>query len=512
MSRRGPATPASYTHGVAFEVLSFVLILILGVGSGIAIARIYGLQVMGEYALAFAPTMMLGMLSTVREQTGFVRMVATLAPRDPQITGLWAATFLFSTALTCAMAVPVFALTWWIFTGPMDRPELVGNAALVMGMYVLFSNPAFNLDRVFTSFRAGQSLLWIRLFQASLIAAASIGAGLVWGTTLSLLLAETLAWIPALIWRAAIVHRWMPIRVPVSVVRDGLRELPRIVRFGLQLVPGDIAEAGLQQAGTWLVAFVAPIGAVGAYSRAYQLARRLYELRARVAEMLFPTLIERERAGDVAGGERVLMDSVRYVLLALTLVAAAGGGAAGGVMDLFGPGFDQAAPALALLLLIAPVATCSFVQFQALWAAGLAVKTTWISIARTVVGLTAMALLTWQMGITGAALGQLLGYAFGFAVTSVLTVRSLTQPFGALMSVRQVIAVPLGYGAGFVVARAVDEAFGFAAVGVPVALAAGSLAFAAVALAVGGLNDRDRDRVDRLRRKLARAQLEPQGL
>lgn len=519
-ARRGAvATTGTYTEGVAFEVLSFGLVLVLGVGSGIAIARIFGLEIMGEYALAIAPMMLLGMLSTVREQTGFVRLVAPLQPRDPKITGLWISTFLFSCTLTLVMAVPVLAATWFVFHGPLDRPDLFGNALLVIVMYILFSNTAFNLDRIFTSFRAGRPLLWIRLTQALLIAAASIAAGLIWGTIRSLLLAETLAWIPPLLWRMAIVHRWMRIRVPFSVIRDGMRELPQIVRFGMQLVPGDISEAALQQSGTWLVGFVGPIGAVGAYSRAFQLARRLYELRARVAEMLFPTLIEKRGAGDTAGADRVLMDSVRYILLALMLVAAAGGGAARGVMDLFGPGFDQSADALTLLLLIAPVATCSFVQFQALWADGRAVLTTWISIGRTVIGLSAMALLTWQLGITGAALGQLIGYTAGFVAISVLTIRGLSQPLGRLFGLRELVAIPAGYAAGFVAARAVDDLFGAAPLGVPVALFAGSVAFACVAVVVGGINGRDRERGRRVWRRLrpgwlgsGGAQVEAQGL
>ncbi|UUY03508.1 oligosaccharide flippase family protein [Svornostia abyssi] len=497
------ASRGSYSEGVGFEAIAFVLVTAVGLGSSIAIARLFGVEVLGEYALAFAPYYILNNLSSVREQAAFARRIAVLPARDPQITGLWAAMFGFSTALTAGMGALVLLVTWLIFSGPMGRPELFGLAVIPIVFSLLVFNPSWNLDRVFTTFRAGPILLRMRVTQALLTASMMIIAGIAWGTTLSLVLAETLSWIPLLAWRIVAVRRYMRLVVPVSVLREGASSLREIVSFGLKLTPGTLAEAALNQAGTWIIGLFSPLAALGAYSRAWQLVRRVMELRARISEMLFPTLIERRDAGDLAGADRALADTMRYVLTGLTLIAAAGGGAAVGVMEVFGEGFVVASDALVFLLLVPPLAICSFVQFQSMWALNRPTASSVISLVRAGVGLPLMAVLTWQMGIAGCALGQVIAYAAGLIVITAVTARSMTSPLQVLFTVRQAVAIPLAYGAGFVVSRLVDDQLD-ALLMLPVSLVAGAAAYSVVAVVVGGRSPRDRDRVRRLRARLAR--------
>ena len=513
---RGPRTGAksSYSEGVAFELLSFVFVLVLGVGTSIAVARLYGIEVIGEYALVYGALIALIIFSSVREQAAFVRRIAVLQPRDPQVTGLWLATFCFSIALTVPIAALVLGGVWLLFDGPIDRPDLFTPAAVMIGFGVAVYNTSWNLDRVLTGFRAGRALLWLRVGQSLLTAAAAIVAGIIWGTTMALVLAEVLSWVPILLWRLVVVRRYMRFRVPWREVREGFRALPEIVGFGLKLTPGTLSEAALSEAGAWIVGLLAPIGAVGAYSRMWQLARRMLDLRARIGEMLFPTLVERRERGDLAGADRALIDSVRYVLGGLMLVAAAGGGAAVGVTELFGPGFDQGATALVLLLLVAPLAIVSHVQFQAMWALNRPMTSSVIAMVRMAVGLPLMVVLTWQMGITGTALGQLVGYGVGFAIISVWTVRALSQPLLTLFSLRQMAGIVGGYGAGYAVARVIDEQLAGAG-GLVLALTAGSAAYLLVLAVVGGVADRDRARAARLWRRVrpagpSAATLEPQ--
>lgn len=513
--RRPAAAKGSYSEGVAFELLSFLFVLVVGVGTSIAVARLYGIVVIGEYALVYGALIALIIFSSVREQAAFVRRIAVLEPRDPRVTGLWLATFCFSVALTVPIAGVVLGLTWLLFDGPIGRPDLFVPAAVMVGFGVAVYNTSWNLDRVLTGFRAGRALLWLRVGQVLLTAVCSITAGVVWGTTMALVLAEVLSWVPILVWRVAVVRRYMRLVVPWHEIREGFRALPEIIGFGLKLTPGTLSEAALSEAGAWIVGVLAPIGAVGAYARMWQLARRMLDLRARVGEMLFPTLVERRERGDLAGADRALVDSVRYVLSGLMLVAAAGGGAALGVTALFGPGFDQGATALVLLLLVAPLAIVSHVQFQAMWALDRPLTSSAIAILRMAVGLPLMVLLTWQVGITGTALGQLVGYLVGFAVISVWTVRALSQPLLSLFSLRQMAGIAVGYGVGFAAAHAVDAQLGGPG-GLALALLAGSAAYAAALLLVGGVAPRDRDRARRLVRRLtpargsAAAALEPQ--
>ena len=83
-ARRGhrPAGPTplrrrpTFSEGVAFSVLSFGSIAVLSLVTAVVTARIYGIQVMGEFALAFAPTGIVWVLSSVREQPALVRALA----------------------------------------------------------------------------------------------------------------------------------------------------------------------------------------------------------------------------------------------------------------------------------------------------------------------------------------------------------------------------------------------------------------------------------------------------
>src|SRR3954463_13558426 len=130
MSRR------SVGHGLMFATLSFVVAASLAVVSSIVMARVYGIDVVGESALAAAPMGMLGLLSTVSEQPAFIRTIAPLEPRSRSISGLFAAVCTFSTTLTVVVAAIVAAVAYVLFEGPLDHPGLVGPALAYMAGYV----------------------------------------------------------------------------------------------------------------------------------------------------------------------------------------------------------------------------------------------------------------------------------------------------------------------------------------------------------------------------------------
>ncbi len=140
--------------------------------------------------------------------------------------------------------------------------------------------------------------------------------------------------------------------VPAPELRAGLRTLPDILRFGLRVTPGSLADGASAEAGTWILGLFSSVAAVGAWNIAWTLGKRTLDLNIRLAEMLFPTLVQRWAAEDRHGFQRALTDSTRYVVTVMLLPAAVAGGAADGVMGLFGPGFSQASGALVLLLLV----------------------------------------------------------------------------------------------------------------------------------------------------------------
>jgi hypothetical protein len=71
----------------------------------------------------------------------------------------------------------------------------------------------------------------------------------------------------------------------------------------------------------------------------------------------------------------------------------------------------------------------------------------------------------------------------------------------ALWSARQLGALLLAYGGGFGAARLVDDAVA-GIVGLLTGLAAGSLVYAMIFLALGGFNDRDRRRFGDVKRRV----------
>src|SRR5919197_3816376 len=109
----------SFSRGAGIGVLSFGLILTISLVTQIAVARVYGVRVIGEFALAFAPTGAVWILSTVREQAALVRELANLAPRQPRSTALFLAVLCFSFGLTLVVAAIAVPIVWLVFHGPI---------------------------------------------------------------------------------------------------------------------------------------------------------------------------------------------------------------------------------------------------------------------------------------------------------------------------------------------------------------------------------------------------------
>lgn len=503
MSRR-----ASLSEGAAFGILSFALMAVLGVGGGIVIARLYGIEVVGAYALAYAPVAICGTLSTMQEQAALVRELATLPARAPRITGLFASVMVFSTALTLVVGIVTAVIAAVVLSGPIGRPDLVVPALVLLAEYVLVSNTAWNVDMVFGAFRAGRQLFWVRLLHAVSYLAVAIGLSFAIDTVWGLVLAQVAAAIVSLVARGFVVRVFMRLLVPITVLRDGLRTLPDILRFGTKIAPGWVADGVSLEAGTWLLGLTASVPAVGAWSRAWQLARRLFDPTYRITEMLFPTLVERRAKDDRIGFDRALLDSSRLMAVALLLPAAVAGGAADAVMDLFGPGFDRAADALAVLLLVAVIHSITAMMSHALLAFGKPWTVTAISVTRAVIVVALGVPLTISLEVTGMALAMLAGFLVDL-IWRVAATRPHLAAAGMLpWPTRSVVAAGLAYAAGFATARGIDTAVD-GLLGLGAALIAGTLAFALVFPVAGGPTSGDRDRVRALRDRLRRRQTAP---
>jgi O-antigen/teichoic acid export membrane protein len=368
---------------------------------------------------------------------------------------------------------------------------------VILAGYLLFTNPGWNLDTVLTAFRAGRELFWIRLHQALLfLLLATIGNFLlpnVWG----LVVALVASFATSLVHRIVVARHWIAVPVPRAILQEGFSELPAMLRFGLKVTPGTLADGISNEAGTWILGVISPIAIVGAYSRAWSMSQRFLEVNFRITEMLFPTLVERHDAEDHAGFDRALVDSIRYVTLVLLLPAAAGGGAANGIMSLYGAGFEQGSTALAILLVLPAVLTAASMQTHALLAVNRPLTTTAVSLARAAVTVGAGVALALWLGISGMALAVALGAVVQLLLQYRITRSHISTPLFRLWPARQIIGLALAYGCAFAVSYGLDNLIPEPG-GLILGLAGGTIMYGAMLLLVGGLDPRDRERTKKI--------------
>ncbi len=489
----------SYGHGLGHGASSFLANTLLALLTSVVVARLYGVSTIGEYALAGAPAGAVWLLSTVREQPALMRRLTPLQPRDPLVTGLFAAVLGFSTALTAAVSLLAGLLTWLLFEGPIDHPELILPAEAMLAASLLFVNTSWNFDTVLGAFRAGRPLLLCRLHQALLYLVLSIVLSFAMPTVWGLILAWYASWATSLVQRAASCRAFMRMRVSRSVLVEGFSMLPELLRFGLRLTPGLLAEGVSDEAGTWILGALAPVAAIGAYSRAWTIARRGLELEYRITEMLFPTLVERRLGEDREGFDRALVDSLRYVAVAMLLPAAVAAGAAAPIMSIYGPGFAAGAGAFAYLVFVPGVVTLSAVQSQALFAENRGLGASLYGLTRALATLAAGIVLTRAHGVSGMGAAMLIGACAQLLPLSVRLPRLLHGGLGELWRPREGLSLLCAGATGFALARLLSIALS----GPSALLLAPTLGLAgagAVFALVGGVQPRDRERARLLSR------------
>ncbi len=394
-------------RGMGFAVASFGVNGVLGLVGAVITSRLYGVDVMGEYALVIAPWVMLIQLSSVAERVALVREIAGLPARSPRVTGMFIPVLGFSVVLTTIISIPVMLITAALYRGPTNQPQLVLPALLVVIAYILFDNTSGNLDGIFSAFRAGRDLFIGRLVQIAsfpVFAVALVPAG---ETVGSLTIATILAMFLSLLVRLVLVRVYLTLRASGSAIRQGLRDLPGLLKFGLKVVPGQLVGGFVAQTSTWVIGAVSPISVVGSWSRSFQLAQRMNEAGFRICEILYPTLVQRYREGDLEGFGRALARTIRMAAVLMFLIAAVVGGASDGVLAVFGEGFQEAAGAFAVLLFLFAIGTLAMAFGQGLLAVGKPHQLTAVAIARSVLALGLM--------VPGAIWGEALGALGGTA-------------------------------------------------------------------------------------------------
>lgn len=492
--RRPPAKRGSYRAGFLFGSLSFSFTVAIGFFSTILTARLYGVDVIGQYALVWAPVAAMWVLSTIKEQQALIKEITGLAPRQPRVTQLFAAVFTFSVGLTVAVAILDAVVCLFVFPGPLDAPQLLAPALVSIAGYTVVTNTGWNVDSIFSAFVAGRQLFWVRLNEALSFIVIATALGLAWGSVWGLVIATIGASLAALIHRVVAVRPFIRARLSREEYRAGLDVLPALLNFGLKAAPGQMAQGISQQGGIWAIGMVAPVAVVGAYSRALVIPRSLQQASMRITEVLYPTLVGRHTEGDGHGFDRAMIDSIRYEVIGMLMLAAAIGGAAHSVLDIFGPGFSRAVPALILLALFPALASVTVTQTQALWAVNRPGLTSIVALIRLAVTIVLLVLLTPTMNMVGPALALLAGFLVTIVLSGGALRHHLTRPLRATWPLRERFVLVVAYAAGFGAAHAVQAALP-STVALPLCLLAGAVAYTAALLLCGGLNRRDRARL-----------------
>lgn len=498
---------ASYREGAGFNAVSFTIVALIAVVGGVITARLYGIEVIGEYALATATVNAVRLLSSAKERPALMRELAVLSPRAPRVTGLVAATLIFSAALTATIGLIATVVIWFLFNGAVDQPDLFAPAAVSVLGYVVVANTADCLLPVLNSFRAGRALLWIRLHEALVFLALAVLFGIVDGSVWGLIAATIIAAFTAGIHRVVSSRRFMSFRLTREEFRAGMRTLPEMIRFGLKITPGELADGVSNESGTWALGVIGPVAAVGAWGRAYMMTKQVLVLNQRIVDMLFPTLIERQKGGDALGFSRALTDSLRYSAILLLAPAAAAGGAAYGVMALYGEGFGRAADALAIALVVPAIAAASKIQRWALFSVDRPWTSTISGLVRMVVTVAATIWFGSMWGPTGVAAALVLGYLADLAFLSRTLPQHLSVPLLSLWPLRELVVLPVAYAAAFGASRGVYEAIGDL-IGLLAGIAVGFVVYALIFGALGAFNERDRAR---LREMVALAKTKMRG-
>ena len=485
-------------HGaLTFGMITFVLVGVIGLAGTIATSRIYGAEIVGQFAIALVPAGAAAALSTFREQAALVRRISLLEPGNPMITALFAVVASFSFALTLAVSLAVGAISLFAIPRHFHHSELVLPAMALLANYLLCINTAWNLDTVFSAFRAGRDLMFFAVGTVTLFVAAAVALSFEFLSVWGLVIATVISTAVPLLHRLIRVWRIMPLRPGAAALREAVREFPAILKWSLKVSPGPIADGLGKEGAMWVLGGMVPLASVGVYSRAWQLSVRLMDVNYRVTAVLFPTQVAKLNEGDSRGAAIATLDSARYSATFMLALAATVAGAAAGVMNVFGPGFASGANALALLMFVPVLLIVSSCHGHVLLAADRPTLASSIVVARTVLLIAVMIPLASSFGITGAAAAVLIAYGIDVLVTTVLAWRQLGVPAAPLWSVRGRAGVVASGAAGYALSSAIDS-HGDGLAWTLIAMVAGLAGFAAVSLIFGGWEQRDRDRFETL--------------
>lgn len=382
----------------------------IGVISALVISRIYGATILGEYALAYAAVALLPVATSLSEQAALVKLLTVQSPRAERGSGLVLATLTLSYGLTLVIAPIVAAVSALYLAWAADLPNAIAPMLCLVVGYVCLDKLSWNLDGVLSAYRMAGPLAIANVLNSAVTAAVAAMLALAYRSVWSLTIASLASSLIALGYRLFAVRSYLRWRVSRDAYRQGLRELPGIIRFGLRVLPGSLSQSLSSQAALWVLGATTPVAAVGAFSRAQSITIRITDLNYRLAAVIYPSLVRRAEADD--GGRSFVADVVSslgrtFAPLLVALCAAAGGSRT--ILSLFGQDFLKAEGAMAVLLVATGVSTATMIFGEALTALNRPELTSVGFVLGLIGTLAPIIPLSRSYGATGAAIAFLSG-------------------------------------------------------------------------------------------------------
>ena len=278
-------------------------------------ARLYGVQIIGSFALVSVPVAALWILSTVKEQQALIKEVTGLPARHPRVTQLFAAVFTFSSGLTAVVAMLDIVVCWFVFRGPLHAPELIVPAFANIAGYAVVTNTGWNIDSIFSAFVAGRQIFWVRLHEVLSFIVIAMAVGFAWRSVWGLVIAMIGASATSLVHRMIAVRPFVRARLRLGGISHWIATSAGPAALRPEGDPGSDC-AGRQPGGRHMGPRDGGARGHGGCQAALRRSpERLQQASMRITESSTRRWSDGTPKATADGFDRALIDSIRYEMI-----------------------------------------------------------------------------------------------------------------------------------------------------------------------------------------------------
>ncbi len=433
----------SIAGGVVGVTISSLITAVGSILTAVVASRMYGINIVGEFALVIAPWAVLVRISTIAEHLGFMRVAAVMPLRSKQLGALFRALLRFSTALTLVMSVFTSIVTALLYHGPIHRPHLVYPAMTLIFGYLFFDNVGWNLDTLLTSTRQHLALFYARISQSLSILVMTwllaFKIPTVWGLTLATLFGYAFPFvirIPAAI-------KVLPKSLSPDDHESARREFRTLLKFSKDFIPNSWMAGISGQSPTVVLGAYSTDTQLGVFSRAVGITGRLQDIVFRMGANVV-TYLSRAFAESRDSFVKLSRRTITLTILAIGLPVSILCGSARAVLRVFGNDFVAGASSLRILAVAVLISSvCSAITAIVVVSVDRATILAWSGAGSQLVGVIVSFPLVKRWGSMGASWAQLTaaGLSLVAGTYSLLRSHNLTVYRIPIVRISAVLAV-----------------------------------------------------------------------